>query len=88
MSVDSDIRKRVWGKFVGNAIVSDGTSDVGRSTVYIECVCGAEDEYYVWSMAGHGFAFCKGCRRAIHYGWGWNIYERPGESYAPLRGMR
>jgi ribosomal protein S27E len=41
----------------------------GQSRIRVRCrECSCEQEFYLWSMAGHGLSRCKGCGAMISYG--------------------
>lgn len=54
-----------WGKFP-QSVQTRHIACYGQSRIKVECCeCHETHEYYIWSMAGHGAAKCKGCGAMI-----------------------
>lgn len=46
--------------------VSNQTSEMGRSSIWIMCECGCQVMVYVWSFGGCG-RICPGCKKLLHH---------------------
>jgi hypothetical protein len=49
------------------AVKREWISEVGKSIQVVDCPCGYNNHFFMWSWAGHGKAKCKGCGRWINY---------------------
>lgn len=55
----------VPNEVVGHATFLRRVPRFGRVTLEILCCCGYINEFYEWSLAGHGKGRCKGCKNWI-----------------------
>jgi len=56
-----------WGSFPRSDVLKYIACH-GQSRVRVVCCeCQCEQDFYLWSMAGHGVGKCKGCGVAISY---------------------